>query len=66
MSGHVLICRQRIINYCERAGVHYIVGLARNARLQQITEFLELAMKDEFGFCCDSGVETKIAARLNL
>ena len=41
-------CRQRIINYCERADVHYIVGLARNPRLQQITEFLELAMKDEF------------------
>jgi hypothetical protein len=41
-------CRQRIINYCERAGVHYIVGLARNARLQGITDFLELAMKDEF------------------
>jgi hypothetical protein len=41
-------CRQRIINYCERADVHYIVGLARNPRLQRITEFLELAMKDEF------------------
>jgi hypothetical protein len=41
-------CRQRIINYCERAGVHYIVGLARNARLQQITEWLELSMKDAF------------------
>lgn len=41
-------CRQRIINYCERAGVHYIVGLARNARLEQITEFLELAMKDDY------------------
>jgi Transposase DDE domain group 1 len=41
-------CRQRIINYCERASVHYIVGLARNPRLQQITEFLELAMKEEF------------------
>jgi hypothetical protein len=41
-------CRQRIINYCERANVHYIVGLARNARLQQITEWLELAMKDAF------------------
>mgnify|MGYP002144391997 CR=1 FL=1 len=27
-------CRQRILNWCERAGVHYIVGLARNARLQ--------------------------------
>jgi hypothetical protein len=41
-------CRQRIINYCERAGVHYIVGLARNAQLQGITQYLELAMKDEF------------------
>ncbi|MHB1199952.1 MAG: IS1380 family transposase [Polaromonas sp.] len=41
-------CRQRIINYCERSGVNYIIGLARNARLQAITEFLELAMKDEF------------------
>ena len=41
-------CRQRIINYCERAGVNYIIGLARNARLQGITEFLELAMKDSF------------------
>ena len=41
-------CRARIINYCERSGVNYIIGLARNARLQQITEFLELSMKDEF------------------
>ena len=41
-------CRQRIINYCERAAVHYIIGLARNARLQGITEFMELAMKDAF------------------
>ena len=41
-------CRQRIINYCERSDVYYIIGLARNARLQNITEFLELAMKDRF------------------
>ena len=41
-------CRQRIINYCERADVHYIVGLARNPRLQQITEWVELSMKDEY------------------
>ena len=41
-------CRHRIINYCERAGVSYIIGLARNPRLQGITEFLEMAMKDEF------------------
>jgi hypothetical protein len=41
-------CRSRIINYCERAAVNYIIGLARNARLQAITEFMELAMKDAF------------------
>lgn len=41
-------CRQRIINYCERAQVHYIIGLARNARLQAMTEFMELAMKEAF------------------
>ena len=41
-------CRRRIINYCERAGVHYIIGLARNPVLERITEFLELAMKDAY------------------
>ena len=41
-------CRQRIINYCERAELSYIVGLARNARLQASTEFVELAMKEAF------------------
>jgi hypothetical protein len=41
-------CRQRILNYCERADVHYIVGLARNTRLEQMTEFVELAMKDAY------------------
>ena len=41
-------CRQRIINYCERADVGYIIGLARNARLQAITELVALAMRDAF------------------
>ena len=41
-------CRQRILNYCERANVHYLVGLARNTRLEQMTEFVELAMKDAY------------------
>jgi hypothetical protein len=35
-------CRQRIINYCEHADVHYIIGL------QGRTEFMELAMKEAF------------------
>jgi hypothetical protein len=41
-------CRQRILNYCERADVHDLVGLARNTRLEQMTEFVELAMKDAY------------------
>lgn len=49
-------CRQRIINYCERADVNYIVGLARNARLQAITELVELAMQDAFE---DTGVKQR-------
>lgn len=41
-------CRQRIINWCERSGVHYIVGLARNARLEAMVEYAQLAMRDEY------------------
>lgn len=41
-------CRQRIVNYCERAGVHYIVGLARNARLEAQVEYAQLALKDQY------------------
>jgi Transposase DDE domain group 1 len=46
--GDCGFCRQRIINFCERTDVNYIIGLARNARLQGITEFMELAMKKTF------------------
>ncbi len=41
-------CRQRILSTCARADVHYIVGLARNTRLEQMTEFVELAMKNAY------------------
>jgi hypothetical protein len=41
-------CRQRILNYCERADVHYIIGLARNPGLQAMTQLVELALKEEF------------------
>jgi hypothetical protein len=41
-------CRQRIINWCERSGVHYIVGLARNARLHRIVEYAELALREQY------------------
>jgi hypothetical protein len=41
-------CRQRILNWCERTGVHYIVGLARNPRLQAQVELAELLMKEDY------------------
>ena len=41
-------CRQRIINWCERSGAHYIVGLARNARLEAQVAYAQLAMKDQY------------------
>ena len=41
-------CRQRVINWCERSQVHYIIGLARNPRLQAQVEFAQLALKDEY------------------
>jgi hypothetical protein len=41
-------CRQRVINWCERAGVHYIIGLARNPRLEARVELAQLALKDEY------------------
>jgi len=60
-------CRQRVINWCERSGVHYIIGLARNPRLEAQVEFAQLALKadyertgqkqrlvDEFGYAAQS------------
>jgi hypothetical protein len=41
-------CRQRIINWCERSGVHYLIGLARNARLEAMVQYAQLALKDEY------------------
>jgi hypothetical protein len=41
-------CRRRILNYCERSGVDFIVGLARNPVLQSITSFVEHTMKDAY------------------
>jgi Transposase DDE domain group 1 len=41
-------CRRRIINWCERSGVHYLIGLARNARLEAMVEYAQLALKDEY------------------
>jgi hypothetical protein len=37
-----------VINWCERSGVHYIIGLARNARLEAQVEYAQFALRDEY------------------
>jgi hypothetical protein len=41
-------CRQRLLRWCERSGVSYIIGLARNARLQARVHYAELMLADEY------------------
>jgi hypothetical protein len=41
-------CRQLLINWCERSGVHYIIGLARNPKLEAMAEYAQLALHDEY------------------
>jgi hypothetical protein len=41
-------CRQRLINWCERAGVHYIIGLARNPKLQAMVEYAQLELHEQY------------------
>ena len=41
-------CRQRLLRWCERSGVSYVVGLARNARLQASVQYAEAMLADEY------------------
>ena len=41
-------CRQRILNWCDRRTVQYVVGLARNTRLHDRVSRQETAMKAAF------------------
>lgn len=41
-------CCQRIINWCERSAVHYIVGLARNPKLEAMVEYAQLALQKQY------------------
>jgi hypothetical protein len=41
-------CRQRLLRWCERSGVSYIIGLARNARLEARVRYAELMLADEY------------------
>lgn len=48
IRGDSGFCRQRLIRWCERAGVQYILGLARNKRLQARVQPAEAVLKRDY------------------
>lgn len=57
VRGDSGFCRQRLIRWCERNGVGYVIGVARNARLHDCVEGWERLMQQRFE-------ETKVKQRL--
>ena len=78
VRGDSGFCRQRLIRWCERSGVGYVIGVARNARLHRIVAPWEAGMEKryvktrnkqrmirEFVYAADSwGRERRIVTRL--
>lgn len=48
VRGDSGFCRQRLIRWCERRDVGYVVGVARNARLQRIVEGWEWLLEHRY------------------
>jgi Transposase DDE domain group 1 len=48
VRGDSGFCRQRLLRWCERTGVNYIIGLARNARLEAQVRYAELMLAEQY------------------
>jgi hypothetical protein len=48
VRGDSGFCRQRLLRWCERSDVGYLIGLARNARLEARVALAECMLRDEF------------------
>jgi hypothetical protein len=48
VRGDSGFCRQRLLRWCERNAVDYIIGLARNARLEAQVQYAELMLADQY------------------
>ena len=48
LRGDSGFCRERLMNWCERSGVHYVIGLARNPRLEEQVQYAQLMMAQEY------------------
>ena len=57
VRGDSGFCRQRLIRWCERNAVGYLIGVARNARLHRIVEGWERLMAHHYG---DTGTKQRL------
>ncbi|NYT64343.1 IS1380 family transposase, partial [Alcaligenaceae bacterium] len=48
IRGDSGFCRQRLLRWCERANVQYIIGLARNKRLQARVQAAEQVLERDY------------------
>lgn len=48
VRGDSGFCRQRLMRWCERHGVGYVLGVARNARLHQQVAMVELELAERY------------------
>jgi hypothetical protein len=48
VRGDSGFCRRRLLHWCERADVGYIIGLARNARLHAAVKLAEASLADSY------------------
>jgi len=48
VRGDSGFCRQRLIRWCERNGVGYVIGLAKNDRLKEIVKNWETTLEYEY------------------
>jgi hypothetical protein len=61
LRGDSGFCRRRVLAWCERNGVHYCVGLAKNSRLNAMTEWQRASLAHQFA---DSGLKQRAFAEL--
>ncbi len=57
VRGDSGFCRQRMIRWCERKNVGYVIGLARNARLHRWVEGWERLMEQAYA---ESGIKQRV------
>ena len=48
VRGDSGFCRRRLLQWCERSGVGYVIGLARNARLHAAVELAEASLAEAY------------------